>query len=72
MNFSTKYPHLFRRLMERGVHPNKEAGLFLDSLNYVLPPLGFRVIEEDEIMSATLDDAERFLKELDEKTKTEQ
>ena len=72
MNFSTKYPHLFRRMKERGICPKLSAGYVLGELNYVLPPLGFRVIEEDEVMLETLNDAERFLKELDEKTKTEQ
>lgn len=61
MNNTRRFPKLRDRMSERGF-----TNLCLDDLNATLSPLGFRVIEEDEVIEATLQDAERFLERLDE------
>jgi len=61
MNLHKRYPKLCERMASYGIVPSGSAGYFLGDLNYILTPIGFRRIEETEVMSAVMDEIERFL-----------
>lgn len=67
MTFNKRYPLLHERMHERGIHATGDGGYLLDDLNTVMPPLGFRVIDEFEVIEATLQDIEGFLERLGNK-----
>ena len=72
MTFHKRYRLLAERMHERGIYVTGDGGYLLDDLNTVMLPLGFRVIEEDEVIEATLQDIEQFLERLDEQTHNKQ
>lgn len=70
MSIANQFPKLHARMSERGLSPTASAGYLLDDLNSLLSPLGFRVIDEWEVIQSTLCDAEAFLSRLDKRTRT--